>query len=247
MTNPIGLPRRRALAAGAGLGAAALLGRGAEAAGRSCVAFGDSYTRSYRAGVPTYADQLHASGAVNVLVNLATSGATAVGTNTMRTLDGQIDVWLRSYRSLGLPERAVIYIGNNDVAGTATLYGAMTQLRAQVDRLIAQGLNQGTRRIVLCLIHDWSRNPASTRSVRSRVRSWNQFQVSLAAARPNVVTVPIYTRIERVFANPAAYGITNLTEPNRALSATTHLYLDGHHFGRKGHAILANEIRPFVL
>ena len=228
-------------------GRAAMLGLGsapAEAAAKRFVAFGDSYTRSFRAGVPTWADQINAGGAARVLVNLAVSGATAAGSNSQTTLDGQVDRWIGTYRSRGIPDRTVIYMGNNDVAFGASLTTAMNQYRAQVDRLIANGVTQGSRRLVLCLLHDWSRNPSSTRSVRSRVRWWNGQLASIAAVRPNVLTVNLFARLEDVFAHPAKYGLTNVRVANRALSASTYLYLDGNHFGRRGHAIIANEVLP---
>ena len=243
------LTRRHTLTLVAGSAAAiALTSHAAVAAPKSFVCFGDSYTRSFRAGIPTWADQIDASGAAKVLVNMAVSGATAAGTNAMKTLDGQVDRWIAGYQAAGVPDRTVIYMGNNDVAiGPASLSAALNQYSAQVDRLIERGVTLGSRRLVLCLLHDWSRNPDSTRSFRARVRSWNNRLVSIAAARPNVVTVNLFKRFEDVFAHKSDYGLTNVTVASKALSATTHLYFDGHHFGRKGHAIIAAEIQPKLL
>src|SRR4051812_15816084 len=239
------LTRRRSLTLLAGLVAAAEFGcPSAEAATETFVAFGDSYTRSYRAGIPTWADQINASGAARMLVDLAASGSFAAGSNAATTLDGQVDRWIGSYKSRGVPDRTVIYMGNNDVAFGGSLTTAMNQYRAQVDRLIANRVTYGSRRLVLCLLHDWSRNPSSTTSVRSRVRWWNDHLASIAAARPNVVTVNLFARYEDVLAHPAKYGLVNVTSPNKSLSATTYLYFDGNHFGRKGHAIIAKEVVP---
>jgi lysophospholipase L1-like esterase len=216
----------------------------AEAAVKTFVAFGDSYTRTYRAGIPTWADQINASGAAKMLVDLAVSGSFAAGSNAATTLDGQVDRWIGTYKSRGVPDRTVIYMGNNDVGFGGSLTTAMNQYRAQVDRLIANRVTYGSRRLVLCLLHDWSRNPSSTTSVRSRVRWWNDHLASIAAARPNVVTVNLFTRFEDVFAHRTKYGLVNVTAPNKSLSATTYLYFDGYHFGRKGHAIIAKEVVP---
>src|SRR3954452_14193075 len=214
----------------------------AEAAAKRFVSFGDSYTRTYRAGIPTWADQINASGVAKVLVNLAVSGATAAGSNSQQTLDGQVDRWIGTYKSRGAPDRTVIYMGNNDVGFGGSLTTAMNRYRAQVDRLIANGVTYGSRRLVLCLLHDWSRNPSSTTSVRARVRWWNDHLASIAAARSNVVTVNLFARFEDVFAHPAKYGLANVTTANKSLSASTYLYFDGNHFGRKGHAIIAKEV-----
>ena len=162
------LTRRRSLTFVAGsVAAIALTSRAAVAAPKTFVCFGDSYTRTLRAGIPTWADQIDASGAARVLVNMAVSGATAAGTNGMKTLDGQVDRWIAGYKAAGVPDRTVIYMGNNDVAfGPASLSAALNRYDAQVDRLIANGVTLGSRRLVLCLLHDWSRNPNSTRSFR---------------------------------------------------------------------------------
>src|SRR3954469_17118578 len=134
------LTRRRSLTLLVGSVAAGELGcRSAEAATKTFIAFGDSYTRSYRNGIASWADQINASGAARMLVDLAVSGSFAAGSNTATTLDGQIDRWIASYKPRGVPDRTVVYMGNNDVAFHRPLSSSMTQYRAQVDRLIANG------------------------------------------------------------------------------------------------------------
>src|SRR4051795_12164912 len=110
------LTRRRSLTLLVGSVAAAEFGgRSAEAATKTFIAFGDSYTRSYRSGIASWADQINASGAARMLVDLAVSGSFAAGSNAATTLDGQIDRWIGTYKSRGVPDRTVIYMGNNDV------------------------------------------------------------------------------------------------------------------------------------
>jgi phospholipase/lecithinase/hemolysin len=79
------------------------------------------------------------------------------------------------------------------------------------------------------------------------VVEWNRHARSVAAARPNCVVVDLFALFERVLADPDAYGFTNVTEPNRALSTTTHLYADVGHFGRKGQALIARAVKPRLL
>ncbi|HEX2528545.1 MAG TPA: GDSL-type esterase/lipase family protein [Geminicoccus sp.] len=236
--------RRRSL----GLVAGGLLaGRPAPtlAAARSFVAFGDSYTHSYRHGIPSWADQISASGNARLLVNLAFSGATTAGLNGPRTFDGQIDSWAANHRSTGLPDRTVVYFGYNDIApDNQALSPAMIQYRLSIDRLISYGVTQGGRRMILCLLHDWSRNPTRKIPARARVLAWNQYVARLAATRANV---NLFARLEDVYRNKAAYGFINVTDPDKASSATSYLYADINHFGRKGQAIIANEIRPKLL
>jgi phospholipase/lecithinase/hemolysin len=100
---------------------------------------------------------------------------------------------------------------------------------------------------VLCLLHDWNRNPAAERDVRPRVVEWNDHVRGVAASRPNCVVVDLFALFEGVFRNPGRYGFTNVTVASLALSATTHLYADGGHFGRKGQRIIADAVRPRLL
>ncbi|WP_027135403.1 GDSL-type esterase/lipase family protein [Geminicoccus roseus] len=216
----------------------------AEAASRrTLVAFGDSYTRSYRAGVPSWADQLHSERVVKVLANFGESNATAVGTNRPRTLDRQVDKWLAHHRRKGLPDRTVVYMGYNDMKLHGSLSGSMHQYRQQVERLIDQGVTKGSRRLLLCLLHDRSRNPAVHTNARDRIKAWNKFVRGVASGRRNVVVVDLFSRFDDVFKNKRAYGLVNVTDPNKSLSARNYLYLDGNHLGRRGQAIIAKEIR----
>ena len=232
---------------GGSLATTALGSLPAAAAVPTFIALGDSYTASYRNGIPSWADQIDADGAAEVLVNLAVSGSTAEGVNIKKTFDGQVDAWIRDHKARGVPDRTVVHFGYNDLKADKSLSNAKNQYRAQVDRLIANGVTQGQRRLVLCLLHDWSRNPGATRSYRSRVTEWNRHVRNVAAARPNCAVVDLFSLFERVFADPGTYGFTNVTEPNRALSATTHLYADVGHFGRKGQALIARAVKPKLL
>ena len=240
------LTRRRSLAFAVGaVAAVGITPVAAHAAVKSFVAFGDSYTMSFRAGIPTWADQIAAAGEAKMLADMAISGATAAGVNQKKTLDGQVDRWIADYKAKGVPDRTVIYMGNNDVgSGPPSLSAALAQYARQVDRLIAKGVTLGARRLVLCLLHDWTRNPNSTKNYRPRVKTWNNGLRAIAAARPNVVTVDLFSRFEDVFAHKSKYGLTNVTVANKPLSATTYLYEDGNHFGRKGHSIIAQEVLP---
>jgi lysophospholipase L1-like esterase len=239
----IDLSRRRTL--GMIMGGLVLAhARPAPAAAKSFVAFGDSYTHSYRNGIASWADQISASGNARLLANLAFSGATTAGLNGLRTFDGQIDNWVANHLAKGLPDRTVVYFGYNDIApDNQALSPAMIQYRLSIDRLISYGVTQGSRRMVLCLLHDWSRNPTRKISARSRVLAWNQYVARLAATRTNVTTVNLFARLEDVYRNKAAYGFINVTDPDKARSTTSYLYADINHFGRKGQTIIANEIR----
>ncbi|HEX2525604.1 MAG TPA: GDSL-type esterase/lipase family protein [Geminicoccus sp.] len=241
------ISRRHALALFGGSLAASLGSNVAEGATKSFVAFGDSYTHSYRNGIASWADQIKSSGTARLIVNLAYSGATAEGLDMRQTLDGQVDRWVKSYRSKGMPDRMFIYFGYNDVSPVQSLAPAMAQYRKSLDRLISYGATRSGRRIVLCLLHDWSRNPARNTSSRTRVLAWNKFVTKLADERGNVVTANLYSRFEDVYRNKSKYGLTNVTDINLTRSATTYLYADRSHFGRKGQSIIAKELRRFLV
>jgi lysophospholipase L1-like esterase len=242
-----GITRRRSLGMVGGAAATLFAASAADAATSSFVAIGDSYTRSYRNGVPSWADQIHASGAARLLFNFGYSGATAEGQNTAGTLDGQVDRLVAKYSPSALPGRVVIYMGYNDISPERLFRRGLTQYRQAVDRLIAYGATQGTRRIVLCTLHDWSRNPLGSDTARARVLSWNKYLGEIAADRRNVAVANIFSRFEDVFRNKSAYGLVNVTDVNKALSETTYLYLDGNHFGRKGQSIIADVVKPLVI
>jgi lysophospholipase L1-like esterase len=178
-----------------------------------------------------------------VLVNLAVSGSIAEGVNIKKTFDGQVDAWIRDHKARGVPDRTVVYFGYNDLKADKSLSNAKNQYRAQVDRLIANGVTQGQRRLVLCLLHDWSRNPGATRSYRSRVTEWNRHVRNVAAARPNCAVVDLFSLFERVFANPGKHGLKNVSTPSTAASRSTHLFYDSLHFGARGQAIIARAMK----
>lgn len=214
----------------------------AEAATRSFVAFGDSYTASYYRGVASWADQSVSAKALRQIANLAYPGATANGYNSKDTFEGQVDRWLASYRGKGVPDRTIVYFGYNDVRTKNSLATPKLLYRRQVARLVAAGVNSGSRRLVLCQIHDWSRNPGAAYNVRSRVKEWNAQVRAVATSYSNCQVVDLYTLIEKVFANPRAYGLTNVTTVDRGRSATTHLFADGSHFGKKGQSLIRSAI-----
>ena len=239
--------RRRSFltAIGGSLGGMALYPVRAIAAPPSFIAFGDSYTASFRMGVPSWADQIDGSDAATLLVNLAVSGSTIEGINRLRTFDGQVDSWITNYKSKGIPQRTVVYFGYNDLG--KPLSGTERQYRVQIDRLIANGVTQGQRKLVFCLLHDKSHNPGTTINFRAKVKAWNNYVRSIANARANCVVVDLFTLIENVFRRPGRYGFTNLTVPSKTLSATTHLFADSDHFGQKGQMLIAKEIKPKLL
>ena len=237
--------RRDLLGLLAGAAAAPLLPEAADAATPpTLLVFGDSYSVEGRMGTRGWSQQLRQSGSAGATLSLAKSGATAGGTTTSGrgSFTGQVNTW-RNQHGGRLMDRTVVYLGYNDLNRSAASFSAArSRYAAQVDRLIAAGLTSGNRRLILIELHDWSRYPGSVS--RSRVTSWNRWVRAVAATRPGCVTVDLLGLFDRVYARPGSYGFTNVTRPNRALSATTYLYLDTNHFGSHGLRLIADAIRP---
>jgi hypothetical protein len=201
--------------------------------------FGDSYTQTKWYTVTTWAEQLRRAGAVSGLANYAKAGATAGGANNGRaTFDGQLDEWQRGGGRL--TRRTVVYFGYNDVNRRLDLAASGRAYAAGVDRLIRARANADGRRVLLALIHDWSRNPTGFPSQRARVDTWNRTVRNVARAR-GLRVVDLFTKINAVFRSPRSFNITNVTTPSR--TNLGHLYFDGAHFGVRGQGIIAGTVR----
>ena len=209
----------------------------------SVAVLGDSYSVTSRSGVKGWVQQLVDRNAVSVEVNLARDGALASSASGPLSLLGQVDAYLaRSRRA----DFTIVYFGTDDLAGLKSLTAVRTNYQRAVDRLVAGGTTAGTRRLVLVQIHDVSRNPAVTTNERAKVTSLNSLIKSLVSSRPNVLTVNLGSFFDRVFANPSQFNLTNVTTAEPARSATTALYFDDNHFGKRGQQLIANEVQKVL-
>jgi hypothetical protein len=241
-----GLTRRRGLAWLLGL-LLAVAGAGTPGAAAprlgTLLTFGDSYTQAIWYTVPSWAEQLRRAGTVRSVGNYGTAGATAAGLDQGRaTLDGQLDAWVRD----GQPQarRTVVYFGYNDIDRGLDLAASGRAYAAGVDRLLRAGAGRDGRRVLLVVVHDWSRNPAGTPAQRPRVDAWNRTVRGIARAR-GLGTVDLFTRINAVYSHPARYGIADITRPSR--TDPRHLYFDRRHFGVRGQGIIAGTVRAALL
>lgn len=212
--------------------------------GPSLLVFGDSYTEDNRNRLPSWAQMLVANGDARSAANYAKSGATAEdGRNGTRLhFKGQVDAWSKGRNGGTLADVTVVYLGYNDIKTRKSLATAKADYTRQIDRLIAAGVTKAHRRLVLVQLHDWSRNPARS-NTGGRVQEWNRHVVNVARARPNVQVLDLYTLFNRVFANPKAYGLTNVTKADRKNAATTALFIDPSHFGPRGREIIAQAVK----
>jgi lysophospholipase L1-like esterase len=207
----------------------------------SILVFGDSYSARYWQQVPSWVEQLRAAGTVSVATNHAVAGATASGSGDARTFAGQVDRWARGGGKVA--DTTIVYFGHNDIHRNLDLNGAKAAYARGIDRLVAAGVTSGQRRLLLTLIHDWSRNPGSSGNERGRVQRWNQLVQAVGGTRPNVQIVDLFSLFERVFANPGKHGLKNVSTPSTAASRSTHLFDDSLHFGARGQAIIARAMK----
>lgn len=224
--------------------------------------FGDSYSRLNRSvrhpttgryvRVRNWAEQAVLDGHAGTIAGYAVSGASAanvpVYNGQVNSFAQQITRWINAGKQLGPTEATAVYFGANDVNAIeafptlASLQRSKNDYGAAVKRLINNGAASGDRRVFLFLIHDWGRNPAQNGDpglvFRKRSQNWNNHVKWFAKGRANVVTVDLYTTFNNVFANPAAFGLTNVTTVDLDRSTTTALYADPNHFGEKGQDII---------
>lgn len=208
----------------------------------SLLTFGDSYTQSYWRSVPSWATQLRSRGTVSLTANYGRAGATAGGSGNGRgTFDGQLDEWERNRRPLA--RRTIVYLGYNDINRNLDLQASARAYAAGVDRLIRARANSDGRRVILTVVHDWSRNPNGEYRERARVATWNRLVRSVASGR-GLRAVDLYAKINAVFQKPRSYGIVNTSQPSRTNRG--HLYFDQAHFGVRGQQIIADTIRALL-
>jgi hypothetical protein len=219
--------------------------------------FGDSYSKLRRleqdpatgkwVRIRNYLEQSVAEGQAGEVAGYAVSGATAANVaigNKKNSFGQQIDRWIAAGGSLGDREATTVFFGYNDINQFSDLTRSQSDYVAGVKKLIGRGANTGQRKLFLFLTHDWGKNPAQAGdpggTYRARTVSWNSGVGAFARIwrNKNVVAVDLFTAFENVFADPAKYGLTNVTTVDLANSGTTALYADGNHFGEKGQDII---------
>lgn len=221
------------------------------ALGDRLTVFGDSYSdiRSTTYPFPKWSEQVLAAGHVRWLRSFALGGSIAndLGREgrTEATFKAQVD---RFAGSPGLRHRRdviAVHLGQIDVIRhaypeSADLSRAKADYKRQLDRLIGLGATGENRRILLFLAPDRGVNRGDAAIVRKRTRQWNHWLTSLAANRRGVGTVDLFTTVDRIRANPAMYGLTNISRGDPLNHETTALLYDTSHFGRRGHEIIAS-------
>jgi|GEM_PF-1109751 len=221
--------------------------------------FGDSY--SDLNGRWTRPDQVWSARLVNSvpgasLNSLARSSASALDggvygdpTNDFKT---QVDRWAAG-PNLDSNELTIVYMGYNDVnmLGLGDHGASIADYETQVQRLIGGGATASERRLFLTLLHDFGTVPKELRdpgSIKSQTtRDMNSGIADIVNGKDNVVAVDMFTVFNRIAANPARYGLTNVTDfPGAGDDSSTFLYADRDHFGARGQEILAQVYNHYL-
>ena len=214
--------------------------------------FGDSYTdlnftNSRRTG--NWVSELTSRVPADVTRNYAIGGARAADAN-YKSFNRQIDTMERNKQNnIADSDLTIVYLGHNDINRSGSpdnLERARASYTQGVDRLIKMGANSDNRRIFLTQLHDWSRNPGIDDSTHDQVVAWNNYLANLANSKDNVIAVDMYTAFERVFKNPSAFGLNNVTTADSSRSAVDALFNDSTHFGTRGQTIIARVYEHYL-
>jgi lysophospholipase L1-like esterase len=241
----LNLGRRRALgalvAAALGLAAGVQTAAAQTAPIGDAVVFGDAFATPTFSSTSTWAKQLADRRVLTVVSNRARAGASAVTVGGSLSIRGQVDAYLATRPRL--PKFSIIYIGTEDLQRNRSVSAALANIQVAVDSLVRAGANASGRKIVLFQDHDVTYDPFTTTRLRPQVVQFNKGIRRIVAARTGLVTVNLGALLDRVIASPSTFGLTNVTTPNAAASATTALYFDAAHFGNRGHRIIADEVQ----
>lgn len=215
--------------------------------------FGDSYSDpgyTDPRGILNWARELQSNGTVTKTENYAIGGAKASFTQTT-SIDRQIATWKKTGSVVTERDLAVTYFGYNDIGRNGKPADEIAASKAgyteAINQLVQAGAANGTNRIFVTQIHDWSRNPGvnPTRSA-GQIVDWNNFVAGLANSNPNIIAVDLYTAFNRVLNEPQKYGFNNVTTEDPSKHRTTALFYDAIHFGSRGEEIIARVFKHYL-
>lgn len=213
--------------------------------------FGDSYSDprfTNSIGTINWATQMQGRGTVTKSDIYALGGARA-SDGEQRAFNRQIDTWQSRGSAIGDGDLTVVYLGHNDIGRTGSpdgLQKAAAGYQQGVARLVQAGAANDGRRIFVTQLHNWSRGPGVSDGTDGQVRAWNSMLAGIANGNPNIIAVDMFTAFERVFADPARFGFTNVTTADASRSATDTLYHDATHFGNRGQDIITRVYQHYL-
>jgi hypothetical protein len=162
----------------------------------------------------------------------------------------QVDRWAAG-PDLGANELTIVYMGYNDINGRSEQDPSIADYADQVDRLIRGGATAAERRLFLTLVHDFGAVPSSLTNPwankSGRTVATNNGIAGIVNGKANVVAVDMFTVFNRIRANPARYGLTNVTDvPGAGDDMSTFLYSDAEHFSPRGQELVAQVYNHYI-
>ena len=219
------------------------------------ILFGDSYTDlNYSVGYSNWAEQLDKSSMVGGLESYAIAGGKARPEPGPKPLSEQIDNFAATSPTFGRTDLTVVFLGFNDVAFNTNMTASINAFNTQAERLLRTGIVKNDRRLFLMNLFDNTRAPGnhppgtfpSFTPEIADVFTWNQTLQDFANSHDRVTIVDLHTAFEKVFADPAKYGLANITTPDEAGSKVNALWRDEIHFGSVGHKLIAQVFRHYL-
>ncbi len=214
-------------------------------AGANCVAASDMWSERLVRSVPGASLNTYARDGASAL----DGGVYGDATNDFKT---QVDSFVAG-SSFGANDLSVVYMGYNDVnaLGVGEHDPSIADYETQVQRLIAAGATDSERRLFLTLLHDFGDVPSSLADPGAdkggRTVTVNDGIADIVNGKSNVVAVDMFTVFERIAADPARYGLTNVTDAvGPGDDASTYLYTDGEHFTARGQEIIAQVYNHYL-
>lgn len=222
--------------------------------GRAIV-FGDSYsiTRDDPYGhhsrwpFEMWNEQLVREGLFAELANYAIGGSIARSCRR-RSLCTQYRNWRASDGTFRDGDLTILYFGQNDLRNPGRINSSIGSYRKYLKRLRRDGATADGRKMMVALIPDWGKRPIGTPEDSQNTVTFNRKLANVSRKfRREMIAVDLYTAFEHVYADPAKFGLTNVTTADPAAATDTSiLFYDDEHFGRKGNDITATVFRHYL-
>ena len=217
--------------------------------------FGDSYSDPLYTsprGILNWASALQGSNFVTRVENYALGGARSSAGQSI-SFGRQIATWRNRNSPIAERDLTVAYLGYNDVGrngrGAADFAESKAGYAECINQLVRSGASNGTNRIFVTQIHDWSRNPGvNPKYTAGQIIDWNANIAGIANGNPNIIAVDLYTVFTRVMDDPAKYGFNLglISSEVPGSNRNNALFYDAIHFDSRGMELIARTYAHYL-